>query len=213
MSKSNNHAQQVDPNSVLLGRNQVVMAERAFEAYDFGEGVAVAGVSEWEYYAAGHERSREVYVGTVINDGKENPTTRLGFTVRYDPQTGALAEAYAEDATGTAFGCMQGGQLEKLNAVNGGVQETVAPAVTKKFLVPTFVVVEADSKEAADDLVGNMQRDYLEKGVSLYLDETLPTVQVDASAEREFFTVLDEPEVMEAVMSFRPQNDSLSPGM
>ncbi|HEY9208509.1 MAG TPA: hypothetical protein VIP31_05635, partial [Acidovorax sp.] len=66
---------------------------------------------------------------------------------------------------------------------------------------------------AADDLVGNMQRDYLEMGVSLYLDETLPTVQVDASAEREFFTVLDEPEVMEAVKSFRPQNDSLSPGM
>lgn len=97
--------------------------------------------------------------------------------------------------------------------VQGNVQEAVAPAVTKKFLVPTFVVVEADSKEAADDLVGNMQRDYLEMGVSLYLDETLPTVQVDASAEREFFTVLDEPEVMEAVKSFRPQNDSLSPGM
>lgn len=114
---------QVERDTELLGRKQAAMAERAFEAYNFGEGVAVAGVSGWEYYAAGHERSREVYVENVINDGKEKRSNRLGFTVRFAPQTGLLAEAYAEDATGSAFGCMPDGQVEKLNGPQ--VAETV----------------------------------------------------------------------------------------
>ncbi|WP_087864223.1 hypothetical protein [Comamonas thiooxydans] len=84
------------------------------------------------------------------------------------------------------------------------VDELSSHGQLKKFLVPTFVVVEAESAEAADDLVGNMQLNYLGKGLILHLDETLPTVQVDASADREFFTVLDEPEVLEAAKSFKP---------
>ena len=64
--KHSEHAVQVQ----LLGRIQTVLAERAFEAYNFGEGVSVVGASGWEYYEAGHERSREVYVETDIDDGK-----------------------------------------------------------------------------------------------------------------------------------------------
>ncbi|MBV7542186.1 hypothetical protein [Acidovorax sp. sic0104] len=107
---------QVERNDMLRGRMQAAMADRAFEAYNFGEGVVVVGVSDWEFYAAGHERSREVYVGIETRDSRKNTSTRLGLTVRFDPQTGALAKVYAQDALGSIFGCMPQEQLEKLNA-------------------------------------------------------------------------------------------------
>lgn len=97
----------------LLGRNQAAIAEKAFEAYNFGEGVTVTSASGWEYYAAGHERSREVYVEHAIDDGKENSTIRLGFTVRFDPQTGALAEAYALDHKGQIWGSLPQGNAQE----------------------------------------------------------------------------------------------------
>jgi len=107
-----NHSDQA-AQAELLGRNQAAIAERAFEAYNFGEGVAVTGASGWEYYAAGHERSRAVYVEVAIDDGKENSTTQLGFTVRFDPQTGALAEAYASDYTGQIWGSLPQGNVKE----------------------------------------------------------------------------------------------------
>lgn len=136
LSVQAHQAGQVERNAILLGQKQEAMAEQALEAYNFGEGVSVAGASGWEYYAAGHERACAVYFDKIGKDGKETPFTQLGFTVRYDPQTGAIAEAFADDAYGRVFGFLPEGQLEKLNADSGIVM--AEPLAARAVVVQRF---------------------------------------------------------------------------
>ncbi len=68
----------------------------------------------------------------------------------------------------------------------------------QKFLVPAFFVMHAASSAEADDLTSEIQAFALAKGIQLYLDEGLPTVAVSAESEREFHTVMDEPDIQSA---------------
>lgn len=85
---------------------QGALADKAFAEYEFGEGVMVTDASGWEYVTSGHERTRKVYVETEQEDDGPAPRWVLNFTVRFDPTTGALSEAYAMDRKGQIWGTM-----------------------------------------------------------------------------------------------------------
>lgn len=94
-----------EPNSALAKRIDA-MADKAFEDYDFGEGVMVTDTSGWEYTSPGHERTRKVYVETEREDDGPAPRCTLNFTVRFDPATGTLEDACATDENGSKWGSM-----------------------------------------------------------------------------------------------------------
>lgn len=97
--------------------SQASLANLAFEAYDFGQGVTVTDTDGWQYTGPGGQtRSRSVYVET---DENSSPTWRLTFTARFDPETGALSEAYAIDGKGQIWG-----GLPKRSAIELGVAKT-----------------------------------------------------------------------------------------
>ena len=81
-------------------------AEAAFEEYDFGDGVLVTDVCGWSYSTPGHERTRKVYVETQCDGDSHFSSTALTFTVRFDADTGQVAEATAFDDKGQSWGCM-----------------------------------------------------------------------------------------------------------
>lgn len=81
-------------------------ADRAYAEYDFGKGVEVTDASGWEYTAPGVERTCKVYVETEREDDGPAPAWTLNFTVRCDPFTGGLVEAYALDSKGQMWGAM-----------------------------------------------------------------------------------------------------------
>ncbi len=83
------------------------------------------------------------------------------------------------------------------NARTGWVKTRPNPP-KQKFLVPAFFVMHAASSAEADDLTSEIQAFALAKGIQLYLDEGLPTVAVSAESEREFHTVMDEPDIQSA---------------
>ena len=85
---------------------QGALADKAFAEYEFGEGVMVTDTSGWEYTTPGHERTRTVYVETVSEDDGPAPRWTLNFTVRFEPATGVLSEAYAIDQKGQIWGAM-----------------------------------------------------------------------------------------------------------
>lgn len=85
-----------------LGQGE--LADQAFAEYEFGAGVIVTDVSGWEYTSPGHERTRKVYVETAAEDDGPAPRWVLDFTVKFDPETGALSEAYAMDNKGQVWG-------------------------------------------------------------------------------------------------------------
>lgn len=82
------------------------LADKAFAEYEFGEGVMVTDTSGWEYTTPGHERTRKVYVETEREDDGPAPRWTLNFTVRFDPTTGVLSEAFAMDEKGQVWGTM-----------------------------------------------------------------------------------------------------------
>lgn len=86
--------------------DQGTLADKAFAEYEFGDGVMVTDVSGWEYTTPGYERTRKVYVETKPEDDGAEPRCALNFTVRFDPATGALSEAYAMDVKGQIWGAM-----------------------------------------------------------------------------------------------------------
>lgn len=86
--------------------DQGALADKAFAEYEFGEGVTVTDTSGWEYTTPGHERTQKVYVETEREDDGPAPRWALNFTVRFDPATGALSEAYAMDEKGQTWGTM-----------------------------------------------------------------------------------------------------------
>ena len=86
--------------------DQAALADKAFEDYDFGEGVMVTDTSGWEYTSPGHERTRKVYVETRREDDGPAPRSTLNFTVRFDPATGTLEDACATDENGSKWGSM-----------------------------------------------------------------------------------------------------------
>lgn len=90
--------------------DQSVLADKAFADYEFGEGVMVTDTSGWEYTTPGHERTRKVYVETEREDDGPAPRWVLNFTVRFDADSGALAEAYALDDKGQKWGCSPQGR-------------------------------------------------------------------------------------------------------
>lgn len=96
--------------------DQAALADKAFEDYDFGEGVMVTDTSGWEYTSPGHERTRKVYVETEREDDGPAPRSTLNFTVRFDPATGALVDACAMDANGNQRGAM----VSTSNCATGG---------------------------------------------------------------------------------------------
>ena len=86
--------------------NQEAIANRAYEHYQFGDGVTVTDHSGWEYTEPGNERSRTVYVETEPEDDGPAPRWKLTFTAIFAPQTDALIEAYARDDKGNEWGSM-----------------------------------------------------------------------------------------------------------
>ena len=82
------------------------LADKAFTEFNFGNGVEVTDTSGWEYITPGNERSRKVYVETLPEDDGPAPRWTLTFTVRFDPDTGTLIEAYAMDERGQKWGSM-----------------------------------------------------------------------------------------------------------
>ena len=110
---------------------QATAADRAFENYYFGNGVEVADVSGWEYTTPGYERTRKVYVETEMEDDGPAPRSTLNFTVRFDPATGALAEATATDSKGQTWGTLAAVvilQLKELAAqIDPGTRPPIVP--------------------------------------------------------------------------------------
>ena len=84
--------------------DQGAFADKAFAEYEFGDGVMVTDTSGWEYTTPGHARTRKVYVETEREDDGPAPRWVLNFTVRFDPVSGALSEAYAMDEKGQIWG-------------------------------------------------------------------------------------------------------------
>lgn len=74
---------------------QLAAADRAYEAYDFGEGVSVEDASGWSVSGMFNARhySRIVYVRHA-GDLADQPSRRASFGVRFD-EDGKLAEVYA----------------------------------------------------------------------------------------------------------------------
>lgn len=89
------------------------LADDAFGAYDFGDGVEVTDTSGWEYSTPGLERSRKVFVETTQEDDGPAPRWVLTFTVRFNAGDGSIAEAYAIDDKGQIWGCLPGRENEK----------------------------------------------------------------------------------------------------
>lgn len=87
-------------------QNQDALAEKAFADYQFGTGAMVTDASGWVYSTPGNERTRKVYVESFIAEGDQASTTVLSFTVRFDPVTGSLSEAYALDDKGQVWGSL-----------------------------------------------------------------------------------------------------------
>lgn len=92
--------------ATLGASNQHDLAEAAFAEYDFGDGVMVTDTAGWEYTSPGHERSRKVYAETEAEDDGPAPRWTLTFTVRFDPATGNLTDAYAIDHKGQIWGSL-----------------------------------------------------------------------------------------------------------
>ena len=83
-------------NTLLEAREAA--AETYYQGHDFGDGVEVEDSDGWEHTTPGDEWSCNVYVYPFADD--RTTTTKLGFTVRFEPGTAQVAEAYAIDSKG-----------------------------------------------------------------------------------------------------------------
>lgn len=124
--------------------DQKALADAAFSGYDFGDGVTVTDTSGWEYTAPGHERSCKVYVETPGEDDGPAPRWILNFTVRFDPQTGLVADAYALDTKGEIWGCMPVDTSDPVKVVNQDVipckpSQTLKHAVLERVYEDRFI--------------------------------------------------------------------------
>lgn len=105
-ASANPVASQSSQGNVSNSQNQAALADKAFDDYNFGEGVTVTDTGNWEYRDPGHERNRKVYVETEREDDGPAPRWTLNFNVRFNEDDGSLAEAYALDQRGQPWGQM-----------------------------------------------------------------------------------------------------------
>lgn len=169
------------------------LADKAFAEYVFGDGVMVTDTSGWEYTTPGHERTRKVYVETEREDDGPAPRWVLNFTVRFDPATGSLSEAYAMDNKGQVWGTMPSPR-----EVPGNVSKPIEQASSATKLVEVrlsaltrveymeVVEVPANITQAElDDLVNARYRqvdggeftsdpEYWERGTCEAVDSDMP---------------------------------------
>lgn len=96
-------------------QNTAALADKAFAEFNFGDSVEVTDASGWQYITPGNERSRKVFVETLREDDGPAPRWTLTFTVRFDPDTGALIEAYALDEKGQKWGSMDAEEVVESN--------------------------------------------------------------------------------------------------
>lgn len=93
------------------------VSDRAFVAYDFGDGVEVEDANGWEYTSAGTEWVRAVFVRQPEEDDLGQPSTKLTFVVRFKPGTAEIEEAYAHDTKGNTWGVKSDGQVIGISIV------------------------------------------------------------------------------------------------
>lgn len=130
------HQPALEETSLLLTPtvDQAAVADDAFSRYDFGEEVTVTDTSAWEYITPGNQRSRKVFVETEREDDGPAPRWKLTFTVRFDPITGALHEAYAIDCKGQIWGSSEKLHIEQDFTVLFEVSVTASsPETAAKF--------------------------------------------------------------------------------
>lgn len=85
-------------------RQQV--ADTAYEGYNFGAGVTLEDAGGWEHASSGNSWTRPVFVRTDEGDDFGS-SAKLVFTVRFEPLTTIVAEAYAIDEKGQLCGTTQ----------------------------------------------------------------------------------------------------------
>lgn len=116
--------------------HQSDLADKAFANYDFGEGVMVTDTSGWEYTTPGHERTRKVYVESAPEDDGPAPRWALNFTVRFDPSTGELADAFALDDKGQKWGSVTAEVAVLPPPVQGDAPESTTGSSLENFPFP-----------------------------------------------------------------------------
>lgn len=77
----------------------------AWERYDFGNDVFVENSSGWETTSGTGEWTRPVYIEAHAGDAASNPTEKVAFTVRLNPDN-SIIEAYAITSSGNIVGSM-----------------------------------------------------------------------------------------------------------
>ena len=95
------------------------VADAAYQAYEFGDGVYVEDASGWEHSSQSNEWTRSVFVRTDEGDDVGS-SEKLTFTVRFKPAADDLDEAYAIDAKGSIWGVMPSNQIN--DAVGGELE-------------------------------------------------------------------------------------------
>ena len=146
--------------AILVERDQVsgnvesaidhgVAADNAFDSYEFGEGVIVADSSGWEYETNGHEQTCKVYVEVEHEDDGPAQRLTLHFTVRFDPVSGALAEAYAMDNKGQIWGHLP---QENVKATQDSTVFVLPEPMQRLQLAEQFYNELNDSVEVLSDI-------------------------------------------------------------
>lgn len=108
------------------------------------------------------------------------------------------------------------GMLSRLQQAASEASSTLGEAAdgAKKFMVPAFFIVKADTAAMASNLVAAIESNPTEPKAPttvLYLDERLPAIQVDASGKTDFYSVLGEQrlrDVIAAQPTYAPSSNS-----
>lgn len=80
---------------------QQMVAETIFDRFKFGEAVEVLETSGWAYTTPGHEWTRAVFVSSQTGQADSEKWT---FTVRFQPDSAIVEEAFALDCKGQPCG-------------------------------------------------------------------------------------------------------------
>lgn len=179
------HAAETAQGSALNFQDQASLANKAFESYDFGEGVMVTDTGNWEYLDPGHERTLKVFVETDREDDGPAPRYVLNFTVRFNTN-GSVAEAYALDQSGQPWGQMPA-EKPQGNLLTGPVHESYIKAAADSSAelrkVDVLRVLEGVSKDNIDGVTRESlaawiqsERPDLTQEVNEVMAELLPLV-------------------------------------
>lgn len=97
----------------MLEEQRQERAQRALEAYDFGD--VVAEMSGWESEVPGREWVRTVYIESADTYSDDTSTERTRFHVRFaNTESSEIVEVFARNANGADFGFLDT-PLELLN--------------------------------------------------------------------------------------------------